>query len=74
MRPVSLPKTVMLPKAAMIDAPHLRTVLGASRAVICLWRRYAGFPVSHREGRRAWTLCDDVARWCQNHGSKVVRL
>lgn len=71
MRPVSLPETVTLPKTVMIDAPHLRTVLGASRAVICLWRRHAGFPVSHREGRGAWTLCDDVARWCEKHGSTV---
>ena len=74
MRPVSLPKSVTLPKAAMIDAPHLQTVLGASRAVICLWRHHSGFPVSHREGRCAWTFCDDVAQWCENHGSKVVRL
>jgi hypothetical protein len=74
MRPDSLPTTVTLPRTAMIDAPHLRTVLGVSRAVLCHWRRLSDFPVSHREGRRAWTFCDDVRRWCERYGSTVIRL
>ena len=74
MRPTSVPNVVALPKAAMIDAAHLRIALGASRALICLWRRQAAFPASYREGLRTWTLTDDVRRWCENHGSRVVRL
>lgn len=73
MTPASLPCRVTLPKAAMISAAHLQAALDASRAVISLWRKHGGFPRSHRDKRGAFTMTDDVQRWCEAHGSIVTR-
>lgn len=73
MQPRTLPSLVVLPEAPMINAAHLRLALRVSKAVLCLWRRHAGFPNSYRVGRTAWTLCEDVAGWCERHGAKVTR-
>lgn len=74
MRPIRLAPSVTLPKAAMIDAPHLQMALGVSRALICLWRRERAFPVGHREGKQSWTFTNDVQRWCEGYRCKVIRL
>lgn len=72
MRPINLPSTVILPAAPMATASHIYSCLGASRQLVHLWRRH-GFPAGHRDGRSRWLFIDDVAAWCERHGSKVRR-
>lgn len=72
MRLRSLPAHVVLPSSVMMTSAHLQTALGVGRAIIHSWRRH-GFPVGFRDGRNVMVFTDDVAHWCANHGSKVVR-
>lgn len=70
--PRALPATVYLPAgAAMLDAQHVRVALGASRAVLSLWRRKYGLPVAHRDGRGTWTFTADLAAWLRRHNVEL---
>lgn len=69
-----LPGMVTLPTSPTLSAAHLRHCLGTSKALLHLWRRKYLFPDSFRVGRERVSLTDDVARWCERHGARVIRL
>lgn len=70
-----VPVAVLLPATAMVEAGHLRTCLGASKALLTLWRRAHAFPATFRDHDGRWySLTDDVAKWCERHGVTVRRV
>lgn len=72
MRPRTLPGVVHLPPdAPLMSAGHVQASLGASRALLSLWRRERGFPPSHRSRGGTYTFTDDVKAWCLAHGVQV---
>lgn len=71
-----LPARVLLPDQPMMPAWHLRTVLGASKQVLSLWRKRLGFPPTHHDGGQWYTSTAAVAEWLRgrNVEVKVVEL
>lgn len=66
-----LPSRVTLPDQPMLPAWHVRMVVGASKSLLCLWRKQNGFPASHRQGVDAFTSTAALADWLRSHGVAV---
>lgn len=70
---IRLPGAVTLPAAPFTGAAELRTALGASRAVISLWRRNHQFPGFTRQGHDCLVSTAEMVSWLEARGVRVTR-
>lgn len=69
------PAIVTLTSSPIVDVAAVRIALASpSRQVVSYWKRYHNFPGSHREGRNAFLVTDELHQWLTGNGVTVRRM